>query len=64
MTDDAGTAFIHRAGDETAQGWFEIDSTSVWTSRQGGGASTKCLMISDVAKEKRRHLCAGRRRRR
>ncbi len=29
ITDVRGTAFVRRSEDETAQGWFEIDSTSV-----------------------------------
>ena len=29
ITDVRGTAFVRRPGDETGQGWFEIDSTTV-----------------------------------
>jgi uncharacterized radical SAM protein YgiQ len=29
LTDIRGTAFVRRAGDPTAEGWFEIDSTEV-----------------------------------
>jgi len=29
ITDVRGTAFVRRPGDESAQGWFEIDSTTV-----------------------------------
>ena len=51
MTDIRGTAFIRRAGDETAQGWFEIDSTSVDEPGRVEAHVNPYLMISDVAKE-------------
>ena len=51
MTDIRGTAFIRRTGDETAQGWFEIDSTSVDTPGRVEAHVNPYLMISDVAKE-------------
>ena len=51
MTDIRGTAFIRRAGDETAQGWFEIDSTSVDELGRVEAHVNPYLMISDVAKE-------------
>ena len=51
MTDIRGTAFIRRAGDETAQGWFEIDSTSVDDPGRVEAHVNPYLMISDVAKE-------------
>jgi len=51
MTDIRGTAFIRRSGDETAQGWFEIDSTSVDAPGRVEAHVNPYLMISDVAKE-------------
>ncbi len=51
MTDIRGTAFIRRAGDETAQGWFEIDSTSVDAPGRVEAHVNPYMMISDVAKE-------------
>ena len=51
MTDIRGTAFIRRAGDETAQGWFEIDSTSVDDPGRVEAHVNPYLMISDVARE-------------
>ena len=51
MTDIRGTAFIRRAGDETTQGWFEIDSTSVDAPGRVEAHVNPYLMISDVAKE-------------
>ena len=51
MTDIRGTAFIRRAGDETAQGWFEIDSTNVDAPGRVEAHVNPYLMISDVAKE-------------
>ncbi|TAG34742.1 MAG: YgiQ family radical SAM protein [Polaromonas sp.] len=51
MTDIRGTAFIRRAGDKTAQGWFEIDSTSVDTPGRVEAHVNPYLMISDVARE-------------
>ena len=51
MTDIRGTAFIRRAGDESAQGWFEIDSTNVDEPGRVEAHVNPYLMISDVAKE-------------
>jgi uncharacterized radical SAM protein YgiQ len=51
MTDVRGTAFIRRSGDETSQGWFEIDSTSVDAPGRVEAHVNPYLMISDVAKE-------------
>ncbi len=51
MTDIRGTAFIRRSGDETAQGWFEIDSTSVDAPGRVEAHVNPYMMISDVAKE-------------
>lgn len=51
MTDIRGTAFIRRAGDETAQGWFEIDSTNVDAPGRVEAHVNPYMMISDVAKE-------------
>lgn len=51
MTDIRGTAFIRRAGDETALGWFEIDSTSVDAPGRVEAHVNPYLMISDAAKE-------------
>ncbi|QJC56305.1 Ribosomal protein S12 methylthiotransferase RimO [Polaromonas vacuolata] len=51
MTDIRGTAFIRRSGDETANGWFEIDSTSVDEVGRVEAHVNPYLMISDVAKE-------------
>ena len=51
MTDIRGTAFIRRANDETAQGWFEIDSTSVDAPGRVEAHVNPYMMISDVAKE-------------
>jgi uncharacterized radical SAM protein YgiQ len=51
MTDVRGTAFIRRSGDETSQGWFEIDSTSVDAPGRVEAHINPYLMISDVAKE-------------
>jgi uncharacterized radical SAM protein YgiQ len=51
MTDIRGTAFIRRAGDDTAQGWFEIDSTSVDAPGRVEAHVNPYMMISDVAKE-------------
>ena len=50
MTDIRGTAFIRRAGDETTNGWFEIDSTSVDAPGRVEAHVNPYLMISDVAK--------------
>jgi len=51
ITDVRGTAFIRRSGDETAQGWFEIDSTNVDAPGRVEAHVNPYLMISDVAKE-------------
>ncbi|MES2399034.1 MAG: YgiQ family radical SAM protein [Pseudomonadota bacterium] len=51
MTDIRGTAFIRRTGDETSQGWFEIDSTSVDAPGRVEAHVNPYMMISDVAKE-------------
>ncbi|MDP1739509.1 YgiQ family radical SAM protein [Polaromonas sp.] len=51
MTDIRGTAFIRRSGDETAQGWFEIDSTSVDAPGRVEAHVNPYLMISEQAKE-------------
>jgi uncharacterized radical SAM protein YgiQ len=51
MTDIRGTAFIRRSGDDTAQGWFEIDSTSVDEPGRVEAHVNPYLMISEQAKE-------------
>ncbi|MDO8719612.1 MAG: YgiQ family radical SAM protein [Polaromonas sp.] len=51
MTDIRGTAFVRRSGDETAQGWFEIDSTSVDAPGRVEAHVNPYLMISEQAKE-------------
>ncbi len=51
MTDIRGTAFIRRSGDETAEGWFEIDSTSVDAPGRVEAHVNPYLMISEQAKE-------------
>jgi uncharacterized radical SAM protein YgiQ len=51
MTDIRGTAFIRRAGDDTAQGWFEIDSTSVDAPGRIEAHVNPYLMVADAAKE-------------
>ncbi len=51
MTDIRGTAFLRRSGDETAQGWFEIDSTSVDAPGRVEAHVNPYLMISEQAKE-------------
>ena len=51
MTDIRGTAFLRRSGDESAQGWFEIDSTSVDEPGRVEAHVNPYMMISDVAKE-------------
>ncbi|MDI1273942.1 YgiQ family radical SAM protein [Polaromonas sp.] len=51
MTDIRGTAFIRRTGDESAQGWFEIDSTSVDAPGRVEAHVNPYLMISEQAKE-------------
>ena len=51
ITDIRGTAFIRRQGDETAQGWFEIDSTNVDAPGRVEAHVNPYLMISEQAKE-------------
>jgi uncharacterized radical SAM protein YgiQ len=51
ITDIRGTAFIRRHGDETAQGWFEIDSTNVDAPGRVEAHVNPYLMISEQAKE-------------
>ncbi len=51
ITDVRGTAFIRRTGDETAQGWFEIDSTSVDMPGRVEAHVNPYLMISEQARE-------------
>ncbi|MFC5523553.1 YgiQ family radical SAM protein [Polaromonas jejuensis] len=51
MTDIRGTAFIRRSGDDTAAGWFEIDSTSVDAPGRVEAHVNPYLMISEQAKE-------------
>jgi len=51
ITDVRGTAFIRRQGDETAQGWFEIDSTNVDAPGRVEAHVNPYLMISEQAKE-------------
>ncbi len=51
MTDIRGTAFIRRSGDESAQGWFEIDSTDVDAPGRVEAHVNPYLMISDQARE-------------
>jgi len=51
ITDIRGTAFLRRTGDETAQGWFEIDSTSVDEPGRVEAHVNPYLMISEQAKE-------------
>jgi uncharacterized radical SAM protein YgiQ len=51
ITDVRGTVFIRRQGDETAQGWFEIDSTNVDAPGRVEAHVNPYLMISEQAKE-------------
>ncbi len=51
ITDVRGTAFIRRQGDDTAQGWFEIDSTNVDAPGRVEAHVNPYLMISEQAKE-------------
>ncbi len=51
ITDVRGTAFVRRSGDESAQGWFEIDSTSVDAPGRVEAHVNPYLMISDQARE-------------
>ncbi len=50
MTDIRGTAFVRRTGDESAQGWTEIDSTSVDEPGRVDAHVSPYLMISEQAK--------------
>jgi uncharacterized radical SAM protein YgiQ len=50
ITDVRGTAFVRRHGDESAQGWFEIDSTSVDEPGRVEAHVNPYLMVSDQAK--------------
>ncbi|WP_298601321.1 YgiQ family radical SAM protein [uncultured Limnohabitans sp.] len=51
ITDVRGTAFVRRQGDESALGWFEIDSTSVDMPGHVEAHINPYLMISDQARE-------------
>ena len=51
MTDIRGTAFLRKSGDPSAEGWFEIDSTSVDTPGRVDAHVNPYLMISDQARE-------------
>ena len=51
ITDVRGTAFVRRQGDESAVGWFEINSTSVDTPGHVEAHINPYLMISDQARE-------------
>lgn len=51
ITDVRGTAFIRRSDDATAQGWFEIDSTTVDQPGRVEAHVNPYLMISDQARE-------------
>ena len=51
ITDVRGTAFIRRSGDESAQGWFEIDSTEVDSPGRVEAHVNPYLMISEQARE-------------
>ncbi|MES2980311.1 MAG: YgiQ family radical SAM protein [Pseudomonadota bacterium] len=51
LTDIRGTAFVRRSGDESAQGWFEIDSTTVDAPGRVEAHVNPYLMISDQARE-------------
>ncbi len=51
ITNVRGTAFVRRAGDETAEGWFEIDSTSVDALGRVDSHINPYLMISEQARE-------------
>lgn len=50
ITDVRGTAFVRRQGDESAQGWFEIDSTSVDVPGRVEAHPNPYLMVSEQAK--------------
>ena len=51
MTDIRGTAFIRRTGDESVQGWFEIDSSNIDAPGRVEAHVNPYLMISDQARE-------------
>ncbi|MEH3087515.1 MAG: YgiQ family radical SAM protein [Xylophilus ampelinus] len=51
ITDVRGTAFVRRSGDESAAGWFEIDSTSVDAPGRVEAHVNPYLMVSDQARE-------------
>ncbi|HVR49429.1 MAG TPA: YgiQ family radical SAM protein [Pseudorhodoferax sp.] len=50
ITDVRGTAFVRRQGDESARGWFEIDSTSVDLPGRVDAHVNPYLMVSEQAK--------------
>jgi uncharacterized radical SAM protein YgiQ len=50
ITDVRGTAFVRRNGDESARGWFEIDSTSVDEPGRVEAHVNPYLMVSEQAK--------------
>lgn len=50
ITDVRGTAFVRRQGDESAGGWFEIDSTSVDEPGRVEAHVNPYLMVSEQAK--------------
>jgi uncharacterized radical SAM protein YgiQ len=50
ITDVRGTAFVRRSGDESAEGWFEINSTSVDEPGRVEAHVNPYLMVSDQAK--------------
>ena len=49
ITDVRGTAFVRRSGDESAAGWFEIDSTQVDAPGRVEAHVNPYLMISEQA---------------
>ncbi len=49
ITDVRGTAFVRRSGDESAEGWFEIDSTQVDAPGRVEAHVNPYLMISEQA---------------
>ncbi|MBV8619735.1 MAG: YgiQ family radical SAM protein [Curvibacter sp.] len=51
ITDVRGTAFIRRSGDESAQGWFEIDSTQIDQPGRVEAHVNPYLMVSEQARE-------------
>jgi uncharacterized radical SAM protein YgiQ len=50
ITDVRGTAYVRRSGDESARGWFEIDSTSVDEPGRVEAHVNPYLMVSEQAK--------------